>query len=364
MKIVSLLLFLLFLTSTVITIFAVETADMHPVDSSELTAEDKATKFLSSVVGLDLTEYALVMPTPPPGRDPESWAEIVAGAEARRREARYPPELCGIIKDEWSSLRFAANGSNISVMSNCLNGLLSIINVYNLGGDYIYSEPPATPLLNQAKTILQRYQTYVTEVDAADSSYLVPMQNILNSVDDLSPTNVTIGNVNFQVSKSEGRTRVQWIYTENNITMNYKRVELEFRYNAFESFQDGWRFYKVSGLSALTLEEAYKLALDTAQNCEFRWVNDEVNEVLSLPDLSDARYDVYFAMVPYRNDTSHTSNKLSRDPLTLYPYWRFCFYFKDGAIGCFSGVRVSLWGDTEEIISCEGQLVRRYPNWG
>jgi len=63
------------------------------------------------------------------------------------------------------------------------------------------------------------------------------MQNILNSVENLSPTNVTVGTVNFQVSsENEGKTRIQWIYTENNITMNYKRVELTFRDNAFESF--------------------------------------------------------------------------------------------------------------------------------
>jgi hypothetical protein len=187
------------------------------------------------------------------------------------------------------------------------------------------------------------------------------MQNILNSVDELSPTNITVGNVNFQVSESEGKTSIQWIYTENDVIMDYKRVDLSFRNGAFLSFHDTWRIYKVSGLSVLTLEEAYKLALDTAQNCELRWVNDEVNEVLPLPDLSNATYDVYFDMVPYRNDTSHTSNKLSRDPLTLYPIWSFCFYFKDGAIGCFSGVRVSLWGDTKEIISCTGQLVYRSP---
>jgi hypothetical protein len=326
------------MVAVIIALFSVATVPMSPAYSAELTASDKATEFLSSVVGLDLTKYTLISPTPPPGYDTFS----------------YPPELGGLVKEECPGFKFKADGSTIDIMSIFYNGQMKTIKINNLGGDYIYSEPPARGILDQAKNILQRYQAYVTQVYAADSSYLVPMQNILNSVDDLSPANFTVGNVTFQVSKDGDNTRVQWIYTENDVIMDYKRVELKFCNNAFLSFRDIWRLYSVGGFSVINSEEAYKLALDTAQNCEFCIVNENVNEVVTLPDLSDSVYQMYFTMVPYRNQIFQTTSKTSRDPLTLYPYWQFYFYFKGGEIGGYSGIQVGIWGDTKEIDYCSG----------
>jgi len=45
--------------ATIIVLFAVTTFYTPPAYSSELTANEKATAFLSSVVGLDLAKYSL-----------------------------------------------------------------------------------------------------------------------------------------------------------------------------------------------------------------------------------------------------------------------------------------------------------------
>jgi hypothetical protein len=323
-------------------------------ETLEFTVEDKSIEFLSRVIGLDFTEYALITPTPPPSFDAESWAEIGAKSEAQRRERLYPPEYCGLVKSEWGSFKFEANGSSFSVMSNCLNEQLILLEISDLNGNYLYSEAPATGLLNQAKAILQRYHTYANQMYTTDNSYLEPMQNILNTVNDLSPTNITTGNINFQVSKDGDRTLIKWIYSEGGVSMKWKRLDLTFNNNAFESMIDNWRIYNVSGPSEINSEEAYKLALDTAQNCEFRIVNEYRNETVMLPDLSGSVYQMYFTMVPYRNETSLYPSKINRDPLTLYPYWQFYFYFKGGTIGGYSGVQVGIWGDTKEIVYCNG----------
>jgi hypothetical protein len=76
-------------------------------------------------------------------------------------------------------------------------------------------------------------------------------------------------------------------------------------------------------------------------------------KIATLPDLSDAFYERYFNMLPYRNETSHLPSKIARDPLTLYPYWQFYFYFNETIAGN-SGVQVGIWGDTKEIIYCSG----------
>lgn len=316
-----------------------------PVYSTELSASDKATEFLSSVVGLDLAKYTLISPLPPSGYNASQYPS---------NSYRYPPEFCGLVKEEVRSYKYEANESKVDTMSIFYNEQLVFFKIEAARGNYIYSEAPSTDLINQAKTILQRYQIYANHVYATDNSYLKPMQNILNSISDLSPTNITAGNLNFQVSKNDDNIRVQWIYTENNVIMNYKRLELNFRNNAFESMIDNWRILSVGGFSVINAEEAYKLALETAQSTEFRIVNEYRNESVALPDLSKSGYQMYFTTVPYRNLISHNPSKISRDPLTLYPYWQFYFYFKGGTIGGYSGVQVGIWGDTKEIVYCNG----------
>ncbi len=308
-------------------------------ESKEFTANEKTTKFLSSVVELDLTKYNSSSPSALSG-SPNSY--------------RYPPEFCGAVKEECRYYKYETDESKIDTMSIFYNEQLVLFKIEASRGNYIYSETPVTDLFNQAKNILQRYQAYADDVYPTDTSYLEPMQNVLNTANDLSPTNVTIGNINFQVSKNGAKTIIQWIYTENDVSMNWKRLELVFRNNAFESMIDNWPIYNVSGPSVINSEEAYQLALDTAQNCEFRIINLYRNETVKLPDLSDSVYQLYFTMVPYRNETLHNPSKLSRDPLTLYPYWQFDFYFKEGEIGGYSGIQVGIWGDTKEIVYCNG----------
>jgi hypothetical protein len=60
-------------------------------------------------------------------------------------------------------------------------------------------------------------------------------------------------------------------------------------------------------------------------------------------------------MVPYRSPTSplYLASKLTRDPLTLYPYWQFVFHINETIAGNV-GIQVSLWGDTKEIVYCHG----------
>jgi hypothetical protein len=333
------------IVTTIIALLAFSTVNLSPANSSELTAEDKTIEFLSSVVGIDLAKYTLTSPLPPPGYNTSQYPQ---------NTYRYPPEFCGVVKEESRSFGFEADESKIDVMSIFYNEQLRNIKIDNEDGEYIYSETPATELLDQAKNILQRYHAYANQVYTTDNSYLEPMQNILNTVNDFSPTNITVGNVNFQVSKNGDKTRIQWIYTENDVIMNYKRVELSFRNNAFLSFWDNWRILSIGGFSVINSEEAYQLALETAQNTEFRIVNEYRNETVTLPDLSKSVYQMYFTMVPYRNETSHNPSKITRDPLTLYPYWQFYFYFKGGTIGGYSGVQVGIWGDTKEIVYCNG----------
>jgi len=238
-------------------------------------------------------------------------------------------------------------------MSIFYNGHMASLKI-NSQDAYVYSESQPTDILNQTKSIIQKYQTFASQNYATDASYLVPMQNLLSSVDDLSPKEITNGNVNFQVSKDGDNTRIQWIYTEDGVLMKYKRLDIEFRNNTFVSFRDTWGLYSVSGLSVISSEEAVQIALEAAQNCELRIGHeDRETEIVKPPDLSNAPYDVSLTMVPYRYLDYHIPSKMPRDPLTLYPYWQVHFYFNESIAGN-TGIQVGVWGDTREIVYCSG----------
>ncbi len=307
-----------------------------PSAYSSATIESAVTEFLSNVVRLDMTKYVLIQPS--------SQDSTGSGVS----------KFGGLVEEEVSAFKFEAVGSIFDTMSLFYNGHMSFIKVYPQGNDYIYSEPQTTNTVEKAKNILQRYKTYVTEMYAADNSYLLPMQTFLNSINELSPTNTTDGNVNFQVSKDGDYVRIQWIYFENGILMNYKRVDLSFVNNTFVSFRDNWRLYRVGGFSIISSDEAVRIALEAAQNVELRIgsLNGET-EIVKVPDLSNAPTDVAFTMVPYRYQENHYPSLLPRDPLTLYPFWQIHFYFNESVAGNV-GVQVGVWGDTKEIIYASG----------
>jgi hypothetical protein len=259
------------------------------------------------------------------------------------------------VEEEILSCELEYEETKMDTMSIFCDGHMKFLKIYSYPGDvYIYSESQPANILSQAKNILQKYQTFASRNYEKDISYLVHMKNILASVDDLKPTEFTEGNITFQISTDGNNTRIQWIYTESGISMERKRVAIKFRDNTFVSFRDTWGLYGVSGLSKISSKEALQIALDAAQNCELsiRHENGEV-ELVKVPDLENAPFDISLIMLPYRNLDYNIPSRIERDPLMLYPYWQAHFYFNESIVDNI-GVQVGVWGDTSEIIYCSG----------
>jgi hypothetical protein len=333
-------------------IFAVAAMNVPQAYSLESSAHEKLYDFLSSVVGLDLTKYTMPQPSLMPSYDSEKSIDFDENID---NDFRYPPELGGLVEQQVLSPKLEYNDSKIDVLSIFYNGHMAFTKIYSHPqDDYFYSAARPTDILSQAKNLMQRYQTYTSQNYAKTASHLVALQEILNSVDDLSPTVITKENVDFRVSKDGDKTLIQWIFMQENVSMKWKRVSIEFRNNTFVSFRDTWALYNVSGLSKISSEQAAQIALDAAQKSEFRIVHgDGEREIIKAPDLSGAPYSVDFSMVPFRNQENTIPSKLHRDPLTLYPYWQVHFYFNETIAG-YVGIQVGVWGDTSEIIYCSG----------
>jgi len=355
-----------------------ENEELYKFLSSESPANAKLFDFLSNVVGLDLTKYSVVPPSVvPPGFEDLSPLEFYK--KLSEYVSTLPPvnvtrfdPFGGLVEEEASSFDFEYNNSTFDVMSIFYNGHMNFLKIRSYDEeDYVYSETQPTNTLGRAKVILQQYQTFFQKNYDKDASYLMPMLDILNSVDDLSPTEFTEGNVTFQVSKDGNQTHIKWIYTEDDVVMDWKRVDIDFRYGAFESFHDTWGLYSVSGLSEISSEEAFQIAFEAAQNYEFRIVYENGTiEAVKVPDLSNAFYQEYFSMVPFRYGEDKFPSRIERDPLTLYPFWQYYFYFNETILGN-DGIQVGVWGDTSELVYCSGfghlgtldPTIPEFPSW-
>ena len=301
--------------------------------------------FLTNVVGLDLAKYSLDMPSPPPGYDPEKALNITT-------ELAELNELNRLMNVEGPSYRFKSDKGSLETLSMFCDGYLSVVNIYSLGNsddNYIYSGKQSTDLKSQANTILGRYQTYLSQKANFSTSFLSSMQSVLNKFDIKAPVNATFGNINFQVSQQGDNTILQWIYTDKGIIMDWKRIVLDFKNDHLAGFQDSWGLYKVSGVSSISSDEVIKIALNAAQNVKL----GVGNRTVETPDLTNAPFDIYFAMQPYRGDDPEFPTKLQRDPYTLYPCWHLYFYFNE-TIGDLVGIQVGVWGDTSEISFARG----------
>jgi hypothetical protein len=336
-------------------------AELYEFLSSESPASAKLFDFLSDVVGLDLTKYGVVPPeVVPPGFEglsPLEFYKKISEYASTLPPPNFtlPDQFGGLVEEESSGFDFEYNGTNFGTMCIFYNGHMNTLKLYYYGEeDFVYAEPQPPDILSRAKLILQRYQTFFQKNYGKDAPYLLPMLDILNSVDDLTPMEITEGNVTFQVTEVKNETRIKWIYTEGGVVMERKRVDIDFRHGAFESFHDTWGLYNVSGLSEISSEEAYQIALEAANNCTLRigYENGTIKTV-KVPDLSNAFYQDSFSMLPFRYQESHIPSRIERDPLTLYPYWQFWFYFNE-SIARNDGVQVGVWGDTGEIIYCSG----------
>jgi hypothetical protein len=321
--------------------------------SSEITMLDFTNDFLSGVIGLDMTAYSLA---PPPSTFQHPNPTI---------SDRYQTTMSELASVDFAgpSIDYASNEGRLHFSVYFQYGQLTRVNIDPIiSNSYIYTQPPASDILSQTQAILQRYKEYFTRTHNQDNSFVAPMQIVLSNHNDLSPTNVTIDNINFQVSKTGDRTRIQWIYTEDGVSMSWKRVEVDFYRNILETFLDSWSYYKVSGLSAISADEATKIAREAAQKVELHIGNvNGTIRTISVSDLLNGRVDVSFSMLPYSGTNKDFPTRIERNASTLYPYWQFQFSFNKTIVGN-EGVQVGVWGDTGEIIYASGYGYLGAPN--
>lgn len=287
--------------------------------SEESTAETKTLAYLTEVVGLDLSQYT-----------------VTGGI------VKFPTGHSNSINNYWKEenvdYRLNATNSQLTATFNFQNGIIEFCFITIQQGLPIYSQQPSAGSLEATKTFLQRYQNYASKYYDVDTSYIQPMRDSLSNLAELKPTVSIEGNTKLQVTISED-IQVQWTYTVNDIELPNKQVVLDLSGGTFRSFRDTWSLYTIGTTSAISKDDALKLALEAANNYDISFVSEDNSVQKIKPDLTNSTYDSWLTMMP-------------RDSPTLYPLWRFQIRFQEPLYDVV-GLEIGVWGDTKEISYCE-----------
>ena len=224
--------------------------------TSNATAKEKLPAFLTEVLQIDLTQYNIT---------------------TQRYVARYPSQFGGAVKEDSETYVLESNGSVIHVTGIFDNGLIRWLDFSPINGSsVIFSNPPSTDALMEAKSIFQRYLTYCQEFNL-DSSHISSVLAMLSSVPpspansgqttnfngmtDFAIHNVTSGNMMLEVSEEYIRAS----YVENGVVIRNKCVCMFISAHSF-IFDDVWNFYYVGNFSFITQDEAQAIAFAAAKN--------------------------------------------------------------------------------------------------
>jgi hypothetical protein len=266
---------------------------------AELTAPREETlTFLRDVVGLNMPEYNAKLVN-------------ILGEPSAQQSVKYTLESVG---------------SKLDAVCTFENSVLVGCTLYPFEGAPIFCQLAAN-VLDEAKMLLSRYQTY------SKASYLQSMSDMLNTVTEIETKSTTSNNVKFTITIEEDYVTIQWMKTVSGVDNDYTRIILRFHNGTFEQFWDSWNLYEL-GVTAVKVskEDAIRIARETARNYSYEVGNVTVSNFTIL----DSPVSAELSMQPRENNT-------------LYPWWNIFLYLDKLYPGNVNSIQVTFWGDTGEV---------------
>jgi len=286
----------------------VSLAHVGGASSSEIPVQDKAVSVMTDVVGLDMAKYNI-----------ELTHNIVT-----------QPEIYGGLVREELTYNIEADGSKALVDCTFINKTLTRFYMYPLEGSLLYAQPLSADKLTATKTLLERYQTYM------GASYLQEALNILDTVNEIKTTNVTMDNLKLIIRESDSHLDLMWWYTINGADFP-SGLSVEFANGKLKGFSDYTSFYRLGSADVnISREEAIQTTKEMAK--DYTTLN-----------VSTGNGD--YTEVTLNLTEEHMTVELqigNREPFTFYPLWYVRLYAEQ-AIGGTDGFQAGIWADTGEI---------------
>jgi hypothetical protein len=305
------------------------------------TLEEKATAFLTNVIGLDLTKYNVTVTTGPSNDQPSPF------------NVSFPFEMKGI------NYHMTSDYSTMNIGFSFENGLLNFCLITNSKGSPIYlQEPPATTF-DSTKGFMQKYEMYIAKFLSSDVTDLQTINNLISTSPKAESLPKIVDNIKFESSSDSHGDSYKWTFTQNELEFSQKRIELDFKNGTIRSLYDGWNLFSVGTTNAISKEQAISLAFPAAQNFTLRFnrvypiygtdqtvIGQNETEVDIIPDLKNAKITA---------DLEMSGRDASSSTIVIYPLWVIDFTFEK-PISNVDGITVTVWGDTGQIASCQADV--------
>ena len=159
------------------------------------------------------------------------------------------------------------------------------------------------------------------------------MRSILETVNQITDAETTVGHMKLQMSSEGADTEIRWLYAIDGIDFPTKGILLSFEGNSLEEFTDGYYLYRIGNTKLnVSEEEAVAIAREYAKSISWTVNGNEVKNFAILQEPVETR------LWPH-----------SRDSLELVPYWYVTLYLDKVYPGNIGSIGFGIWADTEEL---------------
>ena len=302
----------------VLTLVLASTILLSPtvVLAAEVDKQAATVSFLRDAVGLDVTQYEI------------THINSFSAADDMTTELYN-------LKAETSTLEVSCNFKN-NIMVGCI--------INPLSGSPLLAQP-ATDEISAIKTFIPRYQNY------SKATYLQPLQNILDTVDELTATTKITDDIQLTIDpREDGSVSVEFMRSANGIKNIYDRVILVFRNGVLQTFSDNFGRYPI-GTAELKIsqDQAIEIAKEHVKDFSYGLGNLTVTNLNIVEEEATAEVSMQS-----RNNE-------------LFPLWQIYLPLDKLYPGNTFAVQVALWADNGEVISIKetsalGDLSTETPN--
>jgi DNA-binding transcriptional ArsR family regulator len=219
--------------------------------------------------------------------------------------------------------------SNLDAVLRFRNNHFSHYQLNLIESSPIYTEPPSTDLLQNAKVAIASYKAY------SGDPYLTNMSDLLNTLNQTENTEVTQGNIKLRVTvTSAGSGEILWMYTENGVDFEPKGLRMIFENHFLKEMTDGYFFFTVGSPTIdISKEEAIAIAKSYVQT-----LSSSINgTVISGFTVLDEPVSVEFAPHPRPDSTG------------LVPYWYVVLRLDKVYVGNINTITVGIYADTGQV---------------
>ncbi|MEM2098705.1 MAG: hypothetical protein QXU99_03020 [Candidatus Bathyarchaeia archaeon] len=221
--------------------------------------------------------------------------------------------------------------STLRVVCQFKNNAVSYCRV-DVDKGQVISDRQYVSLVDAAKSILEKYQTY-TKIDSAD------MIDMLDNVDATKDSSIMVGNINFTkytiIAYGIEVTTFNWAYTVNGV--EYTKLGIEFQNGIFSCLYDTRGVYSIGDTTVnISREQAIAIAMKYVENYSYAMPDgSRISNFNISKDQSTARLVAY----PINS-------------LVLRPYWHIELYLNQTYPGSVHGLTVYVWANSGEVFHC------------